>query len=77
MKLHGMAHNVCNLIVTPVIKPLHGVQDTPLDRLQPVVDMRHRTFQNDIRGIIQKPVLVHACQLVLHIAVGSRSRSIV
>ena len=40
MKLHGMAHNVCNLIVTPVIKPLHGVQDTPLDRLQPVVDMR-------------------------------------
>ena len=66
VELHGMSHNVCNLVVSSVVQPLHGVQDASLYGFQSIVDVRNRTFQYHIRGIVQKPVLVHAAQLMLH-----------
>ena len=64
VKLHGFAHNVGHL-VTSVLHAAHGVQDAALHRFQSVHDVGYGTFQYDIRGIVQKPVLIHAAQLML------------
>ena len=64
VELHGVAYDVCDLVVTPVVQPLHGVQDTALDRLQAVVDVRDGALQNHVGSIVQKPVLVHSGKMV-------------
>jgi hypothetical protein len=40
------------------------VQDTSLYGFQSVLDMWNGTVEDGIRGIVQKPVLVHATQMV-------------
>ena len=69
VELHGVAHDVGHLVVTPVFHAPHGVQDAPLHGLQSVHDVGYGAFQYHVRGIVQKPVLVHAAQLVLHVLV--------
>ena len=64
VKLHGLAHDVGHLVVAAVIHALHCVQDAALHGLQTVLDARHRTLQDDVRRIVEKPVLVHARQMV-------------
>ena len=59
MKLHRFAHHVGYFVVPAVVHALHGVQDAPLNRLQTVLDMGHGALQNDVRGVVEKPVLVH------------------
>ena len=63
VKLHRLAHHVGHLIISSVVDPPHGVQDAPLHWLQPVVDVRHGPLQDHVRGIIQKPALIHARQM--------------
>ena len=63
MKLHRLAHHVGHLIISSVVDAPHGVQDASLHRLQPVVDVRHGPLQDHVRGIIQKPALIHARQV--------------
>ena len=77
MELHGMSYDICHLVVASVVQALHRVQDTSLNRLQSIVDMRNRTFQNNIRSIVQKPVLVHTAQLVFYSFVALVDRLIV
>ncbi len=77
MELHGVSHDVCHLVVASVFHAAHGVQDAPLHGLQPVHDVRHGTFQYHVRGIVQKPVLVHAAQLVFHVGVFRVGRFVV
>ena len=74
MVLHGDTHYVGNLVEMPVVDGFHRVEYTSLNGLEAVVDIRHRTLQNYIRGIFQKPCLVHAAQMVAHyiLAVGIR-----
>ena len=62
--LHGVPHNICNLVVASVVKLAHGMQNAPLHRLQAVIKMRHCTLENNIRSVVQKPVLVHSGELV-------------
>ena len=64
MELHGMADDVSHLVVSSVVHSLHGVEDAPLHGLQSVLDMRHGTLQDYIRGVIQEPVLVHSAEMV-------------
>ena len=64
VELHGVSHDVGHLVVASVVQPLHGVQDASLHGFQPVVDVGHGALQDDVGGIVQKPVLVHAAQLV-------------
>ena len=66
MELHGVAHDVGHLVVSPVVHALHRVQYSALHGFQSVLDMRHGTFENHIRGVVQKPVLIHAAQMVYH-----------
>ena len=66
VELHGMPHDVGHLVVASVVQPFHGVQDASLYRFQTVVDVGHGTFQDNVRSVVQKPVLVHTAQLVLH-----------
>ena len=69
VKLHRVSHDVRHLVVASVLHPLHGVQDASLHGFQSVHDVGHGTFQYDVRGVVQKPVLVHAAQLMLHVGV--------
>ena len=64
MKLHRFAHHVCHFIVAAIVHPLHGVKDAALHRFQAILDIRHGTLENDITGIVEKPVLVHAREVV-------------
>ena len=67
--LHSVAYDVGNLVETSVVESLHRVKDTPLHGFEAVVDMRHGTLKYDIGGILEKPALIHAAQLMLnHIA---------
>ena len=59
-----MTHHVRHFVVASVIKFAHGMQDAALNRFKAIVQVWYRTLQNHIRGIVQEPVLVHACQLV-------------
>ena len=64
VELHGVADDVCHLVVTSVVHPLHRVKDAALNGLEAVGQMRHSALQNYIRGIVQEPILVHAVQMV-------------
>ena len=66
VKLHGVTHDVGHLVVASVVHTLHRVKDTALHRFQAVLDMRHGTLQNNIRGIIQEPILIHTAQVMHH-----------
>jgi hypothetical protein len=59
-----MTHDVRHLVVTTIVHTLHGVQDTTLYGLETVAYMRHGTLQDYIRGIVQKPILVHTAEMV-------------
>ena len=61
--LHGLAHEVGDLVVTAVVDDLHRMKDTPLDGFQSVLDMRHGAFEDHVRGVVQEPVLIHAREL--------------
>ena len=62
--LHGRTDDVGHLVIASVIELLHGMQDASLNRFQSILNVRHRTLQNHIRGVVQKPLLVHAGQLL-------------
>ena len=64
MELHGMTHDVGDLIVTPVVEPSHGMKNTTLHRLESIVDVRHGPLKNHVGGIIQEPILVHAGKMI-------------
>ena len=64
MELHRMTHDIRHLVVAPVVEPLHRVQDAALHGLQAVVDVRHGTLENHIRGIVEEPMLVHPREVV-------------
>ena len=64
VKLHGMSHDVRHLVIAAVVHALHRVQDAALHRLQTVLNVRHGPFEDDVRGIVQEPVLIHAAQVV-------------
>ena len=57
---HRVTHDVGHLVEAAVIQFVHRMQDAALHRLQAVLDGGHGAFQNDIRGIVEKPVLEHA-----------------
>ena len=77
VKLHGVSHDVCHLVIASVFHTPHGVQDTPLHGFQSVHDVGYGTFQDYVRGIIQEPVLIHAAQLVLDVCIIGIRRFII
>ena len=60
--LHRVTHNIGHLREAAVVRLLHRVQDTPLHRLQAVVDVGHRAVQDDIGGIVNPIVAEHAVE---------------
>ena len=64
VELHGVSHDVGHLVVASVVHALHRVKDTALHRFQSILDLRHSALKDDIGGIVQKPVLVHAAEMM-------------
>ena len=71
VELHGMTNYVRNLIVLAVVHPLHGMHDATLHRLEAISNVRHGTFQDYIRSIVEEPVLIHLVQMVRNTVVRS------
>ena len=63
MELHRLADDIGHFGQAAIVYPVHGMQDTPLHRLEPIDDVRHCPVENDIRGVVEKPVLEHTRQL--------------
>ena len=64
VKLHGMAHNVGHFVVPSVVHAFHRVQYAALNRFQAVGDVRHGAFQDNVRGVVEEPILVHATKVM-------------
>ena len=74
--LHGLTDDIGNLVILAVIDRLHGMQYTTLYRLETILDSRYGTLEYHIRSIVQEPVLVHACQVILDGVVETVSHSL-
>ena len=57
--LHSLTHDICHLVVATILHTLHSVQDTALNGLKTILQMGHGTLEDNIRGVVQEPVLVH------------------
>ena len=77
MKLHCMSHNICHFVESAVVHAFHRMEYTSLNGLQSVLNIRHGTFKNHVRGIIQKPTLVHPAEVVYHRRVKTVGRLII
>ena len=55
---HRSTDNRCHLLVTTIVILEHGMQNTALDRLQPIFIIRDRTVQNHIAGVIEEPAII-------------------
>ena len=60
VEFHRVPHDVRHFTIAPVVQPVHGVQDAALHGLEPVIDLGYGPFQDDVRGVIQKVVGIHA-----------------
>ena len=61
--VHGVAHDTSHLSVVAVVALFHHVHDAALHRFQAIFDVWHRTLQNHIAGVVEKPILVHTREL--------------
>ena len=64
VELHGMADDVCHFVEASVVHTFHRVQDASLHRFQAVFNVGDGPFQNNIAGIVKKPVLVHPAKVM-------------
>ena len=65
VELHGVSDDVCHLVIAAIVQAFHAVQDASLYRLETVVYVGYCSFENYIGCIVQEPVLIHACKLML------------
>ena len=61
--LHRLSDDVRHLCITAVVNPPHGVEHTPLHGLHSVNDVRNGPIQDDVRRVVQEPILEHTRQL--------------
>src|SRR5690554_5071444 len=55
-----MPDDVGHFVVPAIVEILHRMHDSSVNRLQPIDHCRYRSLKNYVRGVIQKPVFVHA-----------------
>ena len=65
--LHGLSNDIGHFVHFTVINTLHCMQDTALNGFKTIFYRRDGTFKNDIRSIVQEPILVHACQMIFNL----------
>ena len=63
--LHGMADDISDLVETAVVFFLERMKNASLNGLESVINMRDSTFKNDVAGIVEKPVSIHALEGLL------------
>ena len=71
VELHRVADDVGHLVVSAVVEALHRVEDAALHGFEAVAEVRHGAFEDDIGGVVEEPVLVHARELVARIRVAA------
>ena len=62
VELHSVSHNVSNLDAATIVHSAHRVQNAPLNGFQTIVDVGHRTLQNNIRSVVQEPIAIESCE---------------
>ena len=61
---HGLTHDVGHLVISAIIDDVHGMQYSALHGLQTIHHIRDGTLQDDIRSVVQEPMLVHSAQVM-------------
>ena len=69
VELHGVSHHVGHLVVAAIVEQFHRVQNAALHGFEAVAKVWHGTLKYDVRGIVKKPVLIHAGKLQLALVV--------
>ena len=64
--LHGVAHNVGNLVEASVVERLHRVEYATLHRLQTVLYVGDGAVKYGVGGIVEIPALEHAPEVLTH-----------
>ena len=59
MVLHRLPDDVSYLDELTAVHPLEVVEDAALHGLEPIIDMRHSTLEDDVGGVVKEPRLVH------------------
>ena len=77
MVLHCLADDIGNLVVLTVVHRFHGMQNTTLHRLETILNVWNGALEYYIACIVDKPVLIHAAQLVLGIGIMCVGRFVV
>ena len=77
VKLHGMSHDIGNLVVSSVVHALHRVEDASLYRFQTILNMRNGTLEDHIRCIVEEPVLIHSAEVMYSRSIESVHRLII
>ena len=63
MQLHRVADHVGDLVEAPVVHPEERMEDAPLDRLQPVPQLRNRAIENEVARVLDEVILHQALEL--------------
>lgn len=67
VELHRFAYNAGHFVVAAVFHAFHDMEYASLYGFQPVFDMRNGALQDNVRGIVEKPVLIHTRELEFEI----------
>ena len=62
--MHSLAHDSGHFAVGSGIMFVHCVQNTSLNRLEAIHDIRDGSLENHVGRVVEEPVLEHARQLV-------------
>ena len=65
MILHRVADDVSNLIEPAIILLVQGMQDSTLNRLQSVFQLRNRPISNDIGSVLEEIIIDQILQRIL------------
>ena len=60
--VHRVSDDPGDLVVAAVVDFIHGVEDAALDRLEAVVEVGHRAFEDDVAGVIEEIIGIHRAE---------------
>ena len=63
--LHRVTDDVGDLVEASIVFLLQRMQDATLNGFQTIIDMRDCPLENDIAGIVEKPVGIHSLEGIL------------
>ena len=65
---HRIADNISHLVKSSVVQFFQRMEYASLHRLKTIANVRHGTLEDDVRSIVEIPILVHSRQMCILIS---------